>query len=123
MAEVLSRLLLAGFVRLHILFHATREPICGVDIVEELLHHGYKLSPGTLYPVLHELEKVGYLRGWTKVMMGKQRRYYQATAKGRSALRHARLKLKELASEVLDEAPIQQASVPAKVKSTRRSAK
>ncbi len=101
MAELLSRLFLAGFVRLHILYHAAEAPICGVDIVAELGRHGYRLSPGTLYPVLHELEKAGYLRCRNKVVSGKLRKYYEATAKGKKALAAAKDKLGELAREVL----------------------
>ena len=54
------RHLFTGFVRLHILYHAAKEPICGVEIMEELRHHGYKIGPGTLYPVLHGLEQGGH---------------------------------------------------------------
>ena len=50
-----------GFIKIHILYHASREPIYGVEILEELERHGYRLSPGTLYPTLHRLEKEGYL--------------------------------------------------------------
>jgi hypothetical protein len=31
-------------------------------MIEELGRHGYRISPGTLYPLLHNLEKKGYLR-------------------------------------------------------------
>ncbi len=51
-----------GFVRIHILHHAALEPIYGVAIMEELRRHGYDLSPGTLYPLLHNLEAAGYLQ-------------------------------------------------------------
>jgi DNA-binding PadR family transcriptional regulator len=102
MAEVLGRMFFAGFVRLHILYHAAQEPICGVGIVDELSRHGYSLSPGTVYPVLHELEEAGYLTGWAKVVAGKQRKFYEVTAAGRKALRAAKEKLRELAAEVLE---------------------
>jgi DNA-binding PadR family transcriptional regulator len=105
MTQVLSRMFFAGFVRLHILHHAAQEALCGVEIVEELSRHGYWLSPGTVYPVLHELEEAGYLTGWTKVVAGKQRKYYEATADGRRALVAAKEKLRELAAEVLEDAP------------------
>jgi DNA-binding PadR family transcriptional regulator len=101
MAEVLSRLFFAGFVRLHILYHATEEPSCGVDIVAELARHGYRLSFGTVYPVFHELEEAGYLTSQARVVAGKQRKYYRATAEGRKALQVAKEKLRELAAEVL----------------------
>lgn len=102
MAEVLSRLFFAGFVRLHVLYHAADEPLCGVDLVAELGRHGYRLSPGTVYPVLHELERAGYLTSRTQVVSGKRRKYYESTPKGRKALDAAREKLRELAAEVLE---------------------
>ncbi|HZZ77788.1 MAG TPA: PadR family transcriptional regulator [Gemmataceae bacterium] len=105
MKQVLSRLFYAGFIRLHILHHADEAPICGVEIVEELGHHGYRLSPGTVYPVLHELVRAGYLKVRTKVVGGKVRKYYTATAAGHRALVKAREKLRELAGEVLDHEP------------------
>ncbi|MBM3995295.1 MAG: helix-turn-helix transcriptional regulator [Planctomycetes bacterium] len=101
MNDILSRLFFAGFIRLHILHHAAEEAICGVDIVAELGRHGYRLSPGTIYPALHELEKAGYLTVRTSVVAGKVRKYYAATSKGRKALKQARKKLHELADEVL----------------------
>ena len=103
MAEVLSRLFFAGFVRLHVLYHAAQEPICGVEIVAELARHGYRLSPGTVYPVLHELERAGYLTSRDQVVSSKRRKYYEATTEGRAALEEAKGKLRELAAEVLEE--------------------
>ena len=57
-----SKDLYAGLIRLHVLHHASEKPIYGVWIIEELSHHGYALSPGTLYPLLHAMEGKGYLR-------------------------------------------------------------
>lgn len=56
-----DRYLSAGLIRLHVLHHAVKEPIYGLAMIEELERHGYKISPGTLYPVLHGLEEKGYL--------------------------------------------------------------
>jgi hypothetical protein len=56
-----DRFLYAGLIRLHLLHHAVREPIYGLAMIEELARHGYKLSAGTLYPILHGLEEKGYL--------------------------------------------------------------
>ena len=75
-----------GFIRLHILYHATKEPIYGAEITEELVRHGYRLSQGTLYPTLHMLEELGYLKSRHEVVAGKQRKYYQATSAGRQVL-------------------------------------
>jgi DNA-binding PadR family transcriptional regulator len=90
-----------GFVRIHILYHATEEPIYGVGIMEELARHGYQLSAGTLYPILHGLEKKGYLCSYEQVINGKVRKYYDATPEGRAALKEARAKIKELVDEIV----------------------
>ncbi len=92
-----------GFIRLHILYHAAQEPIYGAEITEELIRHGYRLSQGTLYPTLHLLERLGYLRQRAAVVQGKRRKYYRATAAGRKVLAEARQKLAELVAEVLEE--------------------
>ncbi len=55
-----------GLIRLHILHHAVEGPIFGLEMAEELARHGYRISLGTLYPLLHGLEKKGYLRSARK---------------------------------------------------------
>ena len=100
---MLDRELYGGLVRLHILHHAAEEPIFGLGIIAELARHGYALSPGTLYPVLHGLERKGYLRSSKKAVAGKIRRVYRATARGRKALGAARLKVRELFGEMFEE--------------------
>lgn len=92
-----------GFVKIHILYHASKEPIYGVWIQEELGRHGYRLSPGTLYPTLHRLEKDSYLERQSRVVAGKVRHYYTITEKGREALNEAREKIRELINEVIKE--------------------
>jgi len=92
-----------AFVRVHILHHAVKEPIFGLEMIEELRGHGYTLSPGTLYPIFHGLEKAGFLSAEGKVVNGKMRKYYRATAKGRRMLAEARGKIKELVGEVLED--------------------
>jgi DNA-binding PadR family transcriptional regulator len=78
--------LYGGLIRLHILYHASREPVFGLGIIEELGRHGYRLSAGTLYPMLHALEEAGLLRAKTRIVESKTRRNYVITAKGRQAL-------------------------------------
>jgi DNA-binding PadR family transcriptional regulator len=92
-----------GFVKIHILYHASKEPIYGVEMREELGRHGYQLSPGTLYPTLHRLEKDGYLERQPRVVGGKVRNYYSITEKGRGSLSEAQDKIRELVNEVLEE--------------------
>jgi len=95
--------LYAGLIRLHILHHAAKEPIFGLWFIEELRRHGYKLSPGTLYPLLHGLERKGYLRSSIERSGKSSRRMYQATPLGRKALAAARQKVSELFGELLEE--------------------
>jgi DNA-binding PadR family transcriptional regulator len=92
---------LRGAVRLHILHHAAHDAIHGAWISEELAHHGYKISPGSLYPTLHKMEEEGLLRSRTEVVEGRARRSYVATAKGRRDLKETITQLRELAREVL----------------------
>ncbi len=89
-----------GFIRLHIVYHASKEPIFGLDMIRELGRHGYELSPGTLYPILHTLEKEGYLASKKQVVGSKVRKYYQATTSGIKALRQAIIKVNELIGEI-----------------------
>jgi DNA-binding PadR family transcriptional regulator len=92
-----------GFIRLHILYHANNELICGTELMEELGRHGYDVGPGTIYPILHQMEKAGLIVANGEVLNGKRRKNFRATAAGRKLLREARSKVQELASEVLDD--------------------
>ncbi len=94
---------LLGFIKIHILHHAEDEPVYGLALIEELKRHGYALSAGTLYPILHNLEAAGYLRREQAIVGGKVRKYYAITESGRQALGEARLKIRELVEEVLEE--------------------
>ncbi len=108
MSELLSKMFFGGFVRMHILYHAVKEPIFGVAMMEELGRHGYDVGAGTLYPILHQLEAAGHLSVHVEVVEGKRRKYYQATPEGAAALEAAKVKLRELVSEVLhDQTPAQ----------------
>ena len=95
--------LYSGLIRLHILHHACHEPIFGLGMIEELARHGYRLSPGTLYPLMHSLEKKGLLRSRPQRVNGKIRRVYSATANGRKALQTAKEKVRELFGELFEE--------------------
>jgi len=98
-----DRDLYAGLIRLHLLHHAAEAPIYGQAMIDEPAHHGYQLSPGTLYPVLHGLEKKGYLTS-TQITTGKlNRRLYRITPQGRRALTSAKRKVRELFGELFHE--------------------
>jgi PadR family transcriptional regulator PadR len=95
-----DRELYSGLIRLHILHHACEEPVFGLGIIEELGRHGYKLSAGTLYPMLHNLEQKGYLRSRVEQNGRQSRRLYSATPLGRRALKAAKVKVSELFEEL-----------------------
>lgn len=89
-----------GFIRIHIPYHALKQPIYGLDFLQELSRHGYEISPGTLYPIFHKLERQGYLLAEKRVVAGKLRKYYRATQKGAFALREAVEKARQLWDEI-----------------------
>jgi DNA-binding PadR family transcriptional regulator len=97
-----DRDLYSGLIRLHILHHASEEPIFGLGMLEELGRHGYRISPGTLYPLLHGLEKKGYLRSSEQRNGKSKRKVYRATALGRKALEGAKGKVRELFGELIE---------------------
>jgi DNA-binding PadR family transcriptional regulator len=92
-----------GLIRLHILHHASKDGVFGFWFIEELARHGYKLSPGTLYPILHGLEQKGYLRSSKKRLGKSLRRIYRATPSGRKALAAAKRSVSELFGELFED--------------------
>lgn len=100
MQEPVIRKLFLAFIQVHILEHAKRAPIYGSWMIDELSHHGYDISAGTLYPIFHSLEKAGLLVSETKIVQGKTRKYYSITAKGSDVLQEAKYKIRELNGEL-----------------------
>lgn len=94
--------LYSGLIRLHILHHASEKPVYGLWIIEELARHGYKLSAGTLYPLLHRLEERGLLKSSQERAGRRSRRLYEITPEGRTALEAAKQKVKELFGELFE---------------------
>ncbi len=105
-----QRELYFGLIRIHVLVHASREPIFGLAMMEELAHHGYRIGPGTLYPLLHGLERGGLLKSAEKTVGGRKRRVYRITAVGKKALARAREKVGELHEELNEEPPLRMIS-------------
>jgi DNA-binding PadR family transcriptional regulator len=100
MAKMRHQELLKGLIRLHILHHASEGEFYGQWMIQELARHGYRLSPGTLYPLLHGMERSGYLKSRTKRMGRTFRRLYRATARGRDANKVAKIQVRELIGEL-----------------------
>ncbi len=99
-SDIVFRDFFLGFIRIHILYHASQEPVFGLYLIRELARHGYNLSPGTLYPVLHRMEREGFLQSEKQTVNGKVRKYYRATKTGRQALAEAYAKVRELVNEI-----------------------
>jgi DNA-binding PadR family transcriptional regulator len=98
--DKILRKLFLGFIQIHILHHAKEHPIFGLWMLEELKEHGYDMSAGTLYPILHSMEADGLLVKQEQKVEGKIRKYYTTTAKGESVLKEARSKAYELFKEI-----------------------
>ena len=100
MQDPVLRKLFLGFIQVHILHHAKKEPVYGSWLIDELSSHGYDISAGTLYPILHGLTKDGLLAVDNQNVEGKIRKYYSITPKGEDVLIRAKEKIRELTREL-----------------------
>lgn len=102
MRDPVEREFLLGFWKIHILYHAAdRRGVYGQWMLEELRHHGYRLSPGTLYPILTRMKHRGWLRP-SEPKRSKDPRVYRLTARGHEVLKRVQTSLDELYREVGD---------------------
>jgi PadR family transcriptional regulator, regulatory protein PadR len=102
--KLLTREILLGFWKVHILHHAAEHPVVGQWVLSELRRHGYDISPGTLYPLLKRMERNGWLRCEVEAGAGPRgRRYYHLTAGGAAVLEVVREAVGELHHEVVEE--------------------
>jgi DNA-binding PadR family transcriptional regulator len=100
MQEQILRKLFLSFIQVHILHHAKLEPFYGSWMIEELKRHGYDMSAGTLYPILHSLKKGGALDVEERTVGGKIRKYYSITPFGEQVLESVKWRIRELVAEV-----------------------
>ena len=104
-SELVTREILLSFWKVHILHHAEERPIYGQWIAEELRHHGYNISPGTLYPLLKRMESNGWLKSTASPnIAGHARKEYRLTKEGGKILAFIRAQVEELHQEVVAEA-------------------
>src|SRR5712691_8424466 len=101
----LRRDMIQGLVRVRILRAASRGPVSGVELSQDLATAGHQVSPGTLYPLLHDMEKAGWVKSTGKTVKGKRRRYYRATKKGRIQLEQASAVLQQFLLGIVGAAP------------------
>jgi PadR family transcriptional regulator, regulatory protein PadR len=98
--KAIQREILLGFWKIHILHHAAEGRVVGQWMLKELRHHGYEVSPGTLYPILHRMERLGWLRSEADESGGlRAKRSFYATEAGKEVLSIVREQLRELKSE------------------------
>ena len=97
-----DRDLYSGLIRLHVQHHAVEGPVFGLGLIEEIARHGYRISLGSLYPLLQGLEKKGYLRSAEQRNGKSLRRVYRATPLGRRALAASKNKVRELFHELIE---------------------
>jgi DNA-binding PadR family transcriptional regulator len=101
---MIERKILLAFIRIHILHHATYDTkgIYGAGMIQELKNHGYNISPGTLYPMLHKMTANGLLIEKKIIVNGKQRKLYTTTKKGKHTLKKLKKFINELSDEVIN---------------------
>jgi PadR family transcriptional regulator len=99
MRDPVIREFLLAFWKIHILHHADEHGVYGQWMLEELHHHGYRLSPGTLYPMLARMATRGWLRASEPKRL-KGPRIYRLTPRGQEVLNQIRGALDELYREV-----------------------
>ena len=99
MRDPVVREFLLAFWKIHILHHAAEQGVYGQWMLEELHHHGYRLSPGTLYPMLARMAKRGWLRA-AEPKRSKAARVYRLTPSGHDVLKQILDSLDELYREV-----------------------
>ncbi|MGL5651342.1 MAG: PadR family transcriptional regulator [Paraclostridium sp.] len=100
MQEQILRKIFLGFIHIHMLHHAKKEPFYGSWMIEELKSHGYDISPGTLYPILKAMEQSDLINKEEIVVGGKVRKYYKITPDGELVLKESKIKAKELFKEL-----------------------
>ena len=98
--EKVLRKFMQGFMQLHILYHAKESPFYGSWMIDELKNHDYDISPGSLYPVLHQMASSGLLSKVDKNVDGKIRKYYNITPYGIEVLMETKNKAEELFHEM-----------------------
>ena len=102
--KAVTREILLGFWKAHILHHAEEGPLVGHWMLLELRRHGYDISPGTLYPLLRRMERNGWLKFVPDAGAGpRSPRKYYLTSVGRKVLRLVRSNVKELHRELVEE--------------------
>lgn len=98
----LTQKIYLGFLHVHILYHANKEPFYGAWMIEELKEHGYQIGPSHIYPLLKQLVMEGLLHIKEQLIDGHVRKYYAITSEGKNVLNDLIHKVKELSNEIFE---------------------
>jgi len=99
MGDPVEREFLLAFWKIHILHHAAEDRgVYGQWMLQELHRHGYRISPGTLYPILARMAERGWLHA-TEPKRPRDARVYRLTPQGDAVLARLRTALDELYGE------------------------
>ena len=100
--KTVNREILLSFWKVHILYQADEKPVHGQWILTELRRYGYEISPGTLYPLLNRMQRLGWLKCESDSRAGRRaRKNYRLTKQGQKVLAFIREQIKELHEEVV----------------------
>lgn len=100
MKKQIIRKIFNGFIYMHILHHGEKGEFYGSWMIEELEEHGYKVSPGTIYPILKAMVEENLLEKNEKIVDGKVRKYYKTTIEGQELLLELKTSLAQLTHEI-----------------------
>ena len=96
--------LMAGGSTLLVLSLLEKQDMYGYQMIEELARRSndvFQMKEGTLYPILHGLEKEGAVKSYTKEAdTGRTRKYYRITKKGLRALEEQKKEWVEFSEKV-----------------------
>jgi PadR family transcriptional regulator PadR len=90
-----------GMVKLVVLHQAGLAPVYGGRLSKYLRSQGYDISPGSLYPLLHAMEKAELLHSRIKIFKGRVRKYYELTPQGQTCLEAVRKEVGGIMQEVI----------------------
>ena len=94
-----------GILKFFVLHQAAQTPVYGGKLKKQLQDWDYDISPGSLYPLLHALEKALLLKSRVKILNGRARKYYDITDQGRAVLAAVQKELAGVLAKMLSPAP------------------
>lgn len=95
--------IISGSLTMLLLKLLSEKDMYGYEMIETLRQKSqnvFELKAGTLYPLLHSMEEKGFLTVYEQAVLGKTRKYYSITEKGRGVLAKKEREWNEYAAAV-----------------------